>query len=35
MMVWVVVSAPAAAFAENPSVRFSIDSRDFPVAYEK
>jgi len=32
---WLIASAPAAAFAGNPSVKFTINSRDYPVAYEK
>ena len=32
---WLVASAPAAAFAGNPTVKFSIDGRDMPVFHEK
>jgi hypothetical protein len=30
-----IASAPAAAFAGNLTVKFSIDGRDMPVAHEK
>lgn len=32
---WVIASVPAAAFAGNPVVKFSIDGRDLPVVHEK
>lgn len=32
---WLVASVPAAAFAGNPIVKFSVDGRDLPVVHEK
>jgi hypothetical protein len=32
---WLIASVPAAAFAGNRPVKFSIDNRDYPVDYEK
>lgn len=30
---WIIASAPSAAFAENPKVRFTIDGRELPVSH--
>lgn len=32
---WVIASAPAAAFRGKPTVRFTVDGREMPVAYER